>query len=152
MSGQVKDDAGKAGLDAKKEGEQTIKLAIGAALAMMGTLLAIAVFPESLGAYHPAVTLLGLALCCAYAVYLNLFEFWRLRRYLLNYLTAVSATVLAPIFLVPLLQGLGEMTAGVRFDIIANLIPVLAAFSSILSTHLLGSAPDIVVARKEITD
>lgn len=120
------------------------RYAIGLGMAVMGTGLAIYIFPTSLQAYHWAVVLLAFAMFTGFSLYLYLADPKRMRAFLRSYFTALFVIIVAPT-----LVSVGPIDL-LQVDVIGRImqtLPVLAAFGAAAQTYLMGAMPDQVVAK-----
>jgi hypothetical protein len=133
---------------AKADDSDLTRLCVGAAIVLMGTILGFYLVPEALHVYHWPTLIIAMVCCDAYAYYLYMYEFARLRAYMQHYFCAFGALLALAFFQS---SGAGELIAAQDFSIVSKLVvvaPFLAALYAIAATHLMGAVPSVVIARK----
>lgn len=135
---------------ARADASDMTRLCVGTAIVLVGTILGFYLVPEALHVYHWATLIIAMVCCDAYAFYLYMYEFSRLRAYMQHYFCAFGV-LLALAFVQS--SGAGELVASQEFTIVSKLVavaPFLAALYAIAATHLMGAVPSVVIARKDL--
>ena len=125
-----------------------IRYGVGICIAMFGTLIAVYLVPEALAAYHWTVSVGAFCLAELYSVYL-LFAFTdefdqdRLRFFLKSYLMSLAVVFVAPYGIPSVFLQVEPIARGLA------ILPLLAIFVSIASTHVWTSVNSYLVVNRK---